>query len=92
MGKKYKIVYDRDNCIGAAACVAVNPEYWVLKEDGKASIVMNKKPEIKKGNGVIEEAIIDEKDLQTNIEAANVCPVRVIKIIDIETGKEVAPQ
>ena len=43
---KYKIIYDRDNCIGAAACVAVNPEYWVLKEDGKASIVSNKKPEI----------------------------------------------
>ncbi len=90
MGKKYKIIYDRGNCIGAAACAAVNPEFWIIKEDGKASIASAKKPQIKE-KGVIEEAIIDEKDLQANIEAANVCPVRVIKIIDLETGKEVAP-
>ena len=75
--KKYKIEFDREACIGAAACCAVAPEQWVMREDGKPDLIY---PEIG-----------DDK-LKENIEAAEVCPVRVIKIIDKKTGKVLAPQ
>ena len=75
--KKYKINYDREGCIGAAACCAVAPENWVMHEDGKAD--------------VLHTEIGDDK-LKENIEAAEVCPVRVIKILEKKTGKQLAPQ
>jgi ferredoxin len=75
--KKYKIEFDREACIGAAACCAVAPEQWVMRQDGKPDLIY---PEI------------GEDKLKENIEAAEVCPVRVIKIIDKKTGKVLAPQ
>ncbi len=74
MGKKYKILFDRENCIGAYACLAVAPDVWKEGDDGKA---------------ILEREIIDEDDLQRQIEAAKACPVNVIKIVDAETGEEV---
>lgn len=73
MGKKYKIEFDRENCIGAAACAAVNPDNWEISmQDGKANV---KKTEI------------DETELRQNMEAATACPVNVIHIYD-EEGKK----
>ena len=88
MGKKYKIRYDRENCIGAASCVAAAEDFWTMDEstDGKADIPKEKNPTTKEG---WQELIIDEKDLRKNIEAAKSCPVNVIYIIDMETGEEV---
>lgn len=74
--KKYTIEFDRVGCIGAAACCAVAPEQWVMREDGKPDLIY---PEIG-----------DDK-LQENIEAAEVCPVRVIKILVKKTGQQLAP-
>ena len=82
--KKYKIVLDREGCIGAAACVAVHPERWKMKDDGKVSI-QGEGVEKKDGN---EELIITEEELELHKEAAEVCPVNVIHIIDLETGKK----
>lgn len=73
MGKKYKITFDRDNCIGAAACAAVNPDnYEISMQDGKANM---------------KTAEIDEAALHINMEAAQACPVNVIHIFD-EEGKK----
>ena len=38
MGKKYIVEYEREGCIGAAACVAVQPEAWEIVDDGKADL------------------------------------------------------
>mgnify|MGYP001584869442 FL=1 len=38
MGKKYMIELDREGCIGAAACVAVDPDNWAIVEDGKVDL------------------------------------------------------
>ncbi len=75
--KKYKIEFDREACIGAAACCAVAPEQWVMQEDGKPNLMFSE---------------ISEDKLKENIEAAEVCPVRVIKVIEKKTGKVLAPQ
>ncbi len=33
----YEIKHERDKCIGCGACVAVCPENWEMKDDGKAA-------------------------------------------------------
>jgi len=65
--KKYKIVYDRPGCIGAGSCVTACPENWSMAPDNKANF---------------KKKIISEKELPKNMEAAKVCPVNVIHIID----------
>lgn len=64
---KYKIEYDREGCIGAAACIAVAPDAWKMGSDGKADQLLHE---------------FDEKDLQKHLDAARSCPVNVIHIID----------
>ena len=71
---KYKIIFDRENCIGAYACVAIAPETWQESDDGKANLVSDE---------------FDESELPKQIEAAKACPVNVIKIVNAETGEEV---
>ena len=75
--KKYKIEFDREACIGAAACCAVAPANWVMREDGKPDLMHNE---------------IGDDKLKENIEAAEVCPVRVILLKEKKTGKQLAPQ
>ncbi len=85
MGKKYRIEYERENCIGAAACVAVDPQSWTLVDDGKADLKDGKFDENKK----IYIVEIDEDKLQLFKESAEACPVNVIHIFDLETGKKI---
>ena len=83
--KKYKVVYDRKDCIGAAACTAVS-KLWIIKEeDGKADLIGS---ENKQGKD-IQEKIINEKEFQEMLEAARVCPVNIIHIYDLETGEKI---
>jgi ferredoxin len=81
---KYKIVYERDVCIGAASCVAVAPMVWELDKENKAAL----KGGTKTRNPNIFEKEIDEKDLQINLDAARACPVNAIHIVEKETGKK----
>lgn len=73
--KKFIIKFDREACIGAAACCAAAPENWPMQEDGKPNLLHKE---------------IGEDKLKENIEAAQMCPVRVIRIIDKKTGKQIA--
>ena len=80
---KYRIEHDRPNCIGCSACALSSPEQWQMDGDGKSNCVGARK----KGDGT-EEKELEEKDLQANELAAKVCPVNVIHIIDMKTGKK----
>ncbi len=82
---KYKIVYDRSNCIGVSSCALLAEQFWKMNDDNKADLLGGTEK-----NPGIWERIIDEKDLHANLEAARNCPVMVIKIFD-EKGKEVKP-
>lgn len=84
MVKKYRIVHDRDICIGCSACASVCPKFWVMENDGKASIVGNKKT----GKGQ-EEILGTNKepltsDFEDNNDAAESCPVNCIHLIEID--------
>jgi ferredoxin len=59
---KYKIVFDKNGCIGCGTCAAICPENWEMSGD-KA---IPKKTEL--------------DSLDCNQEAADACPVNVIKI------------
>lgn len=81
MGKKYRIIYDRNLCIGAAACETAAPKFWEIdKEDGKANLI-----EGMKSNHEKFELIIDEKDFPQAKDSSEVCPVAgCIRVEEIE--------
>ncbi len=85
MSKKYRVELDREGCIGAAACVAVDPENWILADDGKVDLVKSDKDF--KSNFYYR--IIDESELAKWKESADSCPVLVIHIIDLETNQRI---
>ena len=86
--KEIKMVYDRDGCIGAAACAAINPEDFVMNDDGKADLVQAKK----EGNRFIKVLSVPNQDLLDKIiDSAKGCPVDVIEVWDIKEHKKLAP-
>jgi ferredoxin len=42
----YRIIQDREACIGCGACVSVCPENWEMKDDGKSSPIKTEVEEI----------------------------------------------
>lgn len=82
--KKFKIVYDRSACIGAAVCAALDETNFEMNADGKADLTSSKR-ENGKWVKIVE---LDESKKKKLLEAAEGCPVAIIKVIDLETGKE----
>lgn len=80
---KYVIKYEREGCIGAAVCAAVDPDHWEISNvDGKADL---RQAVRNGGNFELEVNDINEHA----IEAAKGCPVVVIKIFEKETGRQI---
>jgi len=80
MTAKFRIEYDREKCIGAASCAAIDPEHFVMNADGKADLKAGKK----KGNLFVLE-LDDVKKAQP---AAQSCPAGAVHIIDIKGKKK----
>ncbi|MBS3126642.1 ferredoxin [Candidatus Woesearchaeota archaeon] len=83
---KYKIVLDRANCIGAFSCVAVGggEDIWQMDDDGKVNLKLagaTRTPEL---HEFITE---DEALVKKVIATGEVCPVAVIKVINMDTGE-----
>lgn len=83
MGKRYLIEYDRSGCIGAASCTQVDPENWVLADDVKADL---KGSATEPSSGLYVKEI-DESQLEDALRGAQSCPVRVIRVKDLQTGE-----
>lgn len=83
--KTYKVVFDRANCIGAAACATAYPKRWQIVDDGKATLEGAERKE----NNDVQELLIDEKELEQMKEAAEACPVNVIHITELKTNKKI---
>ena len=81
---KYKIIFDREVCIGSLSCNAVASEFWNIANDGKVDLKDAKFNE-KTGK---HELIIDEKYLNINKDAESVCPVYAISIEKIKDDKD----
>ena len=82
MTRKYKIILERNTCIGVFACVEADVKLWIKSDDGKVDL---------KGAKKIDENTyeLEVETLGRNHDAAVSCPVVAIKIIDLETGQEI---
>lgn len=86
MVEKYKIVHDRETCIGCAACASVCPKYWEMNSDGKSDVIGAEKSEEYYAGGEVLEL---SEDYDCNKEAADSCPVNCIHLHEVkEDGSE----
>lgn len=83
----YIIRYERQPCIGAGVCVAVDEKNFQMNKDGKADLIGG----ADKNQTGIWEKEIDESQLEAAKAGAEGCPVIVIKIFNKETGQQVSP-
>ena len=72
-----KIVHDRVNCIGCAACVCINFKEWKMNSDGKSDLLGSKDND---DGTQVKEIKSEDKDI--NMECAYSCPVNVIHVIE----------
>ena len=67
-----KITQERSKCIGCGSCVAVCPKYFDMADDGLA--------DVKGGQIVGENMELEVATAGCATEAAEICPVQVIKV------------
>lgn len=85
--KRYKVVYDRSNCISVLTCTSFYPERWRINEkDNKADLIDGQEDPNKPGVWVLE---FTEEEFEQFKASAEVCPVNVIHIYDLATGEKI---
>ncbi|MBN1792167.1 ferredoxin [Candidatus Woesearchaeota archaeon] len=72
---KYKLSVDAEACIGCGACAATCPDLFDIKETDKGHKAVAKKAET--------------EDLEGAKNAAEVCPVNAIRLVD-DSGNKLA--
>jgi len=72
---KYKIILFKKECIGCGACAAICPDFWEMDDEGLSNL---------KGSKEVDDhwdlEIDTEEDRVKNQEAADACPVDIIKL------------
>ncbi len=82
---RVKVVYNREGCIGAAACELAAPSFWKLAGDNKADLFGGKfNPDTGKYELEIE---VSDEQLRALKESALSCPVQVIEVVVKNDGK-----
>jgi len=79
---RFRIVHEKEICIGCGACAAVCPSHWEMQDDGKSHL---RGSELKEQNemGTPDVTINEVKELdelEENQQAADVCPVNCIHV------------
>lgn len=83
------LAIDRDQCIGAASCVAVYPDVFEIDEEAKAVLKL-KGGEVTSERTDITALDVSSVDDDTLLLAAQSCPTAAIYLYD-ETGEQVFP-
>ena len=83
MPSPFRLVYDRSRCISCRACVQVSPNLWFVDEDGVAS-VKGSTTQVD-GSQTID---LNDSELKDHERAVSACPVEIIWIEDVKTGKK----
>ncbi len=74
--KKITVCHKRNDCIGCGSCALLAPHTWQMnREDGLADLHGAKW----KGDQFMVSQI-DEDELEDNKDAAQACPVQIIRI------------
>jgi len=70
-----RVFQQRIKCIGCGNCVEVAPNTWEMnKQDGKADLIGSNE------NKGFYTLLTTEDEYQNNIEAAKICPVKIIRV------------
>ncbi len=70
-----RIIQHRAKCIGCNYCVEAAPARWIMDDkDGKSNLIGAKG---KKGIYIVSAG---DDELDENMEAANICPVGIIRV------------
>lgn len=86
--KKLKVRIDRNLCIGAASCVALEPKVFGLDAEAKAVVLDPVDPD-KQYNEFVYE--VDEAQAESILTAAKSCPTNAIIVEDLDSGKQIYP-
>lgn len=86
---KLKIVYNKAGCIASGHCILSDPYDFSLDEQFKAILKDGKPLGGPAQNTFVKEIETDSPHLILN--AAKTCTPKVIAVIDMETGKRIAP-
>lgn len=78
----FKIIHHKQDCISCGACAAIAPEFWVMDEQGLAHL-----KESQPVNSHWELGVSTEEERVQNQEAADCCPVNIIKVENFSTKK-----
>ncbi|PIQ67988.1 ferredoxin [Candidatus Uhrbacteria bacterium CG_4_9_14_3_um_filter_41_35] len=86
---KITVRVDEDLCIGAASCVTIAPETFVMNEENKAFVLDHNQAE----DGDKYERVIEvtEDELDNIVLAAQSCPTLAVIIIG-EDGTQIYPE
>ncbi len=84
---KLRIVVDPDLCIGAASCVTIDPETFVMNTENKAEVLDHGKTDTPVYERVVE---VTEAEKENIILAAQSCPTLAISLFD-EDGSQIYP-
>ena len=81
-----KIIQNIEGCIGCGSCAAVCPKFWDMDYEKGKAVLKGGKINAQGNESELEISGLPageagEEDLKCNQEAAEVCPVAVIKII-----------
>ena len=85
-GKTLTVRVDPDLCIGAASCMVVAGDFFLLNDDGKAEVVEN---EEMKGYEYVLSGLTSAQ-AENILQGAKSCPTKAIFIHD-EHGKQLYP-
>lgn len=86
---KLRIIYNKKGCLSSGHCLLSDPYDFKLDDEFKAILV-----DSREGEGVQKGVFF--KDIETTephliMNAAKTCTPKVIAVIDLETGKRIAP-
>lgn len=74
---KHVVQHFKKDCISCGACAAIAPDYWEMDNDSTGLASLKEAHPIE---GRWEKEIDTEEARAINQEAADVCPVNIIKI------------
>ncbi len=83
--KKFRIIFEKDKCIGAAACNSVSDSWMYNDEENKSNLIEGK---FNKENNTYELEISD-KEFDRDLNAARLCPVKAIHIEEIKSKRRI---
>lgn len=84
-----RIKVDPDLCIGAASCVTIAPESFVLNEENKAYVLDH--GEAPQGDTYDRTVDVTQEELDEIIMAAQSCPTLAVFVYD-EAGTQLYPE